>query len=53
MTGDCRVRAATIFGAGAGAGGKYEGQRVDKTHAVNGSVRVSGRRETFQCSFEP
>jgi hypothetical protein len=30
-----------------------EGQRTDKTHAVNGSVHVRGQRETFQCSFGP
>jgi hypothetical protein len=31
---------------------KYEGQRTDGTHAVNGTVRARGRIETFQCSFE-
>ncbi|MEZ5908797.1 MAG: hypothetical protein R3D31_08370 [Hyphomicrobiaceae bacterium] len=30
---------------------KYEGQRTDGTHAVNGTARFSGRTETFQCSF--
>jgi hypothetical protein len=30
---------------------KYEGQRVDGTHAVNGTAYVDGRAETFQCSF--
>lgn len=30
---------------------KYEGQRTDGTHAVNGSAFVHGRHETFQCSF--
>ena len=31
---------------------KYEGQRLDGTHAVNGSAAVRGRTETFQCLFE-
>ena len=30
---------------------KYEGQRTDGTHAVNGSAFIHGRHETFQCSF--
>jgi hypothetical protein len=31
---------------------KYEGQRTDGTHAVNGDVRlIYGVRERFQCSF--
>jgi len=30
---------------------KYEGQRTDGTHAVNGTARLDGRVETFQCSF--
>ena len=53
MLGECRVRAATIFGTEVDAVEvKYEGQRTDKTHAVNGSVHVRGQRETFQCSFQ-
>jgi len=31
---------------------KYEGQRTDGTHAVNGTASVQGRNETFQCSFD-
>jgi hypothetical protein len=31
---------------------KYEGQRVDKTYAVNGGVGPS-QHITFQCSFKP
>jgi hypothetical protein len=54
MLGECHVRAATIFGTGVDAVEvKDEGQRVDKTHAVNSKVFVRGMRETFQCSFEP
>lgn len=30
---------------------KYEGQRTDGTHAVNGTAWIRGRSETFQCSF--
>jgi hypothetical protein len=30
---------------------KYEGQRVNGTHAVNGTARSRGRSHTFQCSF--
>lgn len=31
---------------------KYEGQRTDGTHAVNGNATLNGRSETFQCSFD-
>lgn len=31
---------------------KYEGQRTDGTHAVNGTAWLRGRTETFQCSFD-
>lgn len=31
---------------------KYEGQRTDGTHAVNGTAWMRGRTETFQCSFD-
>jgi hypothetical protein len=30
---------------------KYEGQRTDGTHAVNGTAYVAGQPRTFQCSF--
>lgn len=30
---------------------KYEGQRTDGTHAVNGATTIHGVAETFQCSF--
>jgi hypothetical protein len=53
MLGECRVPAATIFGAQVDeVEVKYEGQRVDKTHAVNGKVFVRGMSGSFQCSFE-
>jgi hypothetical protein len=54
MLRECQVRASAIFGTELYAVKvKYEGQRTDKTHAVNGSVFVRGRHETFQCNFEP
>jgi hypothetical protein len=31
---------------------KYEGQRTDGTHALNGTAWMRGRTETFQCSFD-
>lgn len=30
---------------------KYEGQRTDGTHAVNGTIYLETRSEDFQCSF--
>lgn len=30
---------------------KYEGQRTDGTHAVNGTAHINGGERTFQCSF--
>lgn len=30
---------------------KYEGQRTDGTHAVNGSIYLETRRSDFQCSY--
>lgn len=48
----CRARAAKGLGAAPdGIELKYEGQRTDGTHAVNGSASVGGRERTFQCSF--
>jgi len=53
MVGECRARASAIFGAEVNAVQvKYEGQRSDRTHAVNGSVFVRGQNETFQCNFQ-
>ena len=54
MKGICRERAAQVFGVPANTVEvKYEGERIDKTHAVNGSALVRGENVTFQCSFEP
>ncbi|MGL4243626.1 MAG: hypothetical protein ACRCTI_21135, partial [Beijerinckiaceae bacterium] len=53
MMADCKVRAARTFRVGVGAiTVKYEGQRVDGTHAVNGTAQVRGAEGTFQCSFD-
>jgi hypothetical protein len=49
MLAACRARAARAYRARMpDVDVKYEGQRVDGTHAVNGTV-ASGA--TFQCSF--
>jgi hypothetical protein len=54
MPGACQTYAASRFGVAPGTVQvKYEGQRVDGTHAVNGSAVVSGIPRTFQCSFDP
>jgi len=53
MTTKCSARAAkTLHAAADGVDVKYEGRRVDGTHAVNGSAAVRGETKTFQCSFE-
>ena len=51
MLDKCRARAAAAFKASPDVVNvKYEGQRTDGTHAVNGSVEGSAPA-TFQCSF--
>ncbi|MGH6840654.1 MAG: hypothetical protein ACREDV_00950 [Methylocella sp.] len=53
MTAKCSARAAKVLRVeGHAIEVKYEGQRTDKTHAVNGSSAVRGKTKTFQCSFE-
>lgn len=48
----CRDRAVHVFHLRAGdVETKYEGQRTDGTHAVNGTAYMRGHEETFQCSF--
>lgn len=50
----CSLRAASSLGAAPGTVVvRYQGQRSDRTHAVNGSAEVGGREQTFQCSFNP
>lgn len=52
MLSSCRERAANKLGVSVGSVHvKYEGQRTDGTHAVNGSTHVQGQERTFQCSF--
>ena len=52
MKANCRARAGRIFRTRLpNISTKYEGQRVDGTHAVNGTFRHRRQVETFQCSF--
>ncbi len=52
MMQDCRIRAHEVLHTRLpNIETKYEGQRTDGTHAVNGTASIRGRRETFQCSF--
>ncbi|MGE0054730.1 MAG: hypothetical protein AB7S74_11005 [Hyphomicrobium sp.] len=52
MMQECRIRAGHEFRTRLpNIDTKYEGQRVDGTHAVNGTAIFDGRTETFQCSF--
>lgn len=54
MMAQCRARAAQTLGFRMpDIETKYEGQRTDGTHAVNGTARSGGRERTFQCSFGP
>ena len=49
----CRDRAAHVMHVRApDVSTKYEGQRTDGTHAVNGTAYLRGIEETFQCSFD-
>lgn len=46
----CRTRAAKAYNTGAdNVEAKYEGERTDGTHAVNGEIHTT--QATFQCSF--
>lgn len=52
MMQECRVRAHEVLHTRLpNIETKYEGQRTDGTHAVNGTAWIRGRSETFQCSF--
>lgn len=49
---ECRIRAHEVMHVRLpDVSTKYEGQRTDGTHAVNGTAYMRGRMETFQCSF--
>lgn len=53
MMAECRARAGTALKVRLpDVDTKYEGQRTDGTHAVNGTATVRGRAQTFQCSFD-
>ncbi len=52
MRSDCSDRAAHIFHVRKSIlETKYQGQRTDGSHAVNGSAQLRSGMETFQCSF--
>lgn len=52
MMASCRDRAAHVFHTRqSNIETKYEGQRTDGSHAVNGTVYLRRAEETFQCSF--
>lgn len=52
MKSNCRDRAAHVFHTRqSNIDTKYEGQRSDGSHAVNGTVFLRNVEETFQCSF--
>ena len=52
MQEDCAVAAQGFFQAfDATTEVKYEGQRTDGTHAVNGTIAFDTRSEDFQCSY--
>lgn len=53
MMAECRARAGTALKVRLpDVDTRYEGQRTDGTHAVNGTATVRGRAQTFQCSFD-
>lgn len=53
MMQECRTRAHEIMHVRLpDVDTKYEGQRTDGTHAVNGTAWIRARTETFQCSFD-
>ena len=53
MMATCRDRAAHVFHTRQpNIDTKYEGQRTDGSHAVNGTVFLRNAEETFQCSFD-
>lgn len=53
MMAQCRDRAAYVFHVRLpNVETKYEGQRTDGTHAVNGNAYLRNGVETFQCSFD-
>jgi hypothetical protein len=52
MMAQCRDRAhAKLHTSAKNIETKYEGQRTDGTHAVNGTAYIDNQTRTFQCSF--
>lgn len=52
MLSACKSRAASAYRTSPGnIVVKYEGQRTDGTHAVNGTYETDKLINTFQCSF--
>ncbi len=52
MTEDCALASRQFFeDFEAKANLKYQGQRTDGTHAVNGTISLENRSEDFQCSY--
>lgn len=52
MLQDCSYSSQVFFqDYEARAEAKYEGQRTDGTHAVNGTIYLENRSEDFQCSY--
>lgn len=53
MLSACKSRAANAYKTSPGnIVVKYEGQRTDGTHAVNGTYETDKMVNTFQCSFD-
>ena len=52
MMEDCQNNSRIFFQSfDARSEAKYQGQRVDGTHAVNGTLDLEARSEHFQCSY--
>jgi hypothetical protein len=52
MVEDCTIASQGFFqDFQARSDAKYEGQRTDGTHAVNGTIHLENRSEDYQCSY--
>ena len=52
MIESCQLASQTFYQEfGAASEATYEGQRVDGTHAVNGTIYLENRSATYQCSY--
>jgi hypothetical protein len=52
MTEDCRLASQQFYKEfEARTEAKYEGQRTDGTHAVNGTIYLENRSTSFSCSY--